>query len=106
MACGIGIPLVMSFTVLIVSAMSIPILGNVVLSIFGVVAVLAITWAYVGSLIWVFSDAKLRGKSSPNVTAMVALFVWPVGLLLWIFFRPQLNADHPAVLYSHDRVKT
>jgi hypothetical protein len=59
----------------------------------------------VGSLIWVFSDARLRGKSPENVTSMVAL-CWPVGLLLWLIFRPALNADHPAVLYSRDRIKT
>ena len=43
---------------------------------------------YVCSVVWAYRDARRRGKSGLDVALMVALLVWPLGLLLWIVFRP------------------
>ena len=48
---------------------------------------------FVISLVWVFRDAELRGKSGLLVALMVALLSWPIGLLVWIVFRPNLPSE-------------
>jgi len=45
------------------------------------------------SLIWVYGDAKKRGKPGWAVVLLVLLLEWPISLLLWIVFRPDLKAD-------------
>ncbi len=41
------------------------------------------------SLIWVYQDAEARNKPGILVVLLVLLFNWPIGLLLWLVFRPQ-----------------
>lgn len=36
---------------------------------------------------WVGRDAERRGKSGCLV-ALLVLLTWPLGLILWLFFRP------------------
>ncbi len=43
----------------------------------------------VWSLIWVYRDASARGKSGCLVTLVVFLLSWPIGLLVWLIFRPE-----------------
>ena len=43
---------------------------------------------YVWSIFWSYADGKARGKPGFLVAIIVALFSWPLGLLLWIVFRP------------------
>jgi hypothetical protein len=43
---------------------------------------------WVWSLVWVYRDAQSRGKSGLLVVLLVALFWWPVSLLIWIAYRP------------------
>jgi hypothetical protein len=45
------------------------------------------------SLIWVYGDAKKRGKPAWAVVLLVFLLEWPISLLLWIVFRPELKED-------------
>lgn len=51
---------------------------------------LVVVWltAYAYSLFWSYGDARARGKSGLRVALLVALLKWPVGLLMWLFFRP------------------
>lgn len=42
----------------------------------------------VWTLIWTYRDANARGKSGCLVTLVVFLLSWPIGLLVWLIFRP------------------
>lgn len=44
---------------------------------------------YVWSIIWSYGDAEDRGKSGCLVALMVGLLTWPVGLIIWLIFRPE-----------------
>ena len=57
-----------------------------------------ITFLMVTSAIWGFRDGRRRGRSGILV-AMLLLWVFPFGALLWVLFRPdvvdpQEIADH------------
>lgn len=62
----------------------------------GIVSAWAMLWSVrimlvVGALVlahWVFNDARDRGKSPWLITALVVMF-FPLGLLLWLSFRPE-----------------
>lgn len=43
---------------------------------------------YVWSIIWAYRDAEARGKEGLLVAVLVALVAWPLGLLIWLFVRP------------------
>ena len=61
----------------------------------GPVAVLllsAIALIYVGSVIWVYRDAETQGKRGWVMAALVALFFWPISLIVWVFSRPRPSA--------------
>jgi hypothetical protein len=45
------------------------------------------------SLRWVHSDAEARGKDGCWVAFLVCIISWPIGLLIWIAFRPDLKAS-------------
>lgn len=88
LALGIGFVVAMLITISILCLFCIPYLGNVVLALFGTCAAVAIGAMYIGSLIWVYRDAKHRDRPPEMVTVMVALCVWPLGLLVWYKVRP------------------
>lgn len=51
--------------------------------------VLLIVLLAIFSSAWAFHDARRRGKH-PLLIALLVLFVaWPVGLVLWLVFRPE-----------------
>lgn len=41
---------------------------------------------FIWSIVWVYHDAKARGRSG-CLFAILVFFTWPVGLPLWLFFR-------------------
>ncbi|MCP5530351.1 MAG: hypothetical protein H7A44_07900 [Opitutaceae bacterium] len=43
---------------------------------------------FVISIIWIFFDARKRGKSGLLVALLAALIAWPLSLLIWIALRP------------------
>ena len=47
------------------------------------------------SLIWVYNDAEKRGKPGLLVALMVFLLSWPISLLVWIVFRPDVTKGIP-----------
>ena len=53
----------------------------------GVVILGLLAW----SLIWVYGDAEKRGKSGCLVALLVFLLEWPISLLVWLVFRPDLK---------------
>ncbi len=52
--------------------------------VFGILSLL------VWSLVWVYRDAEARGKPGWAVSLIVLFLKWPISLLLWIIFRPDL----------------
>lgn len=58
------------------------------LGIVGLLLALVVLALYIWSIIWAYNDAERRGKSGVLVAILVALLSWPLGLLLWILFRP------------------
>ena len=62
----------------------------------GVALVGAVIIAVIGllicSLVWIYRDAEARGKSGWVVALFALFFKWPVSLLLWVIFRPQISA--------------
>lgn len=57
---------------------------------FGVV----LSGAYAFSVVWAAMDAANRGKSWLLVALLVALVVWPVGLVLWLALRPEPSSPN------------
>ncbi len=53
--------------------------------------VLAILGLLIWSLVWVHGDAIQRGKPGWAVVLLVLLLEWPISLLLWIVFRPDIK---------------
>ena len=58
------------------------------LGIVGLLLALVVLALYIWSIIWAYNDAERRGKSGVLVAILVALLSWPLGLLLWLLFRP------------------
>jgi len=52
---------------------------------------LTILGLLIWSLIWVYKDAEKRGKPGWLVLLMVLFLNWPVSLLVWFVFRPELK---------------
>ncbi len=46
---------------------------------------------YVWSIIWSYRDAERRGKPGWLVALLVALFSWPLSLIIWFLFRPGIT---------------
>lgn len=44
---------------------------------------------YLYSIFWAYGDAEKRGKSGCLVALLVFLVSWPVGLIIWLIFRPE-----------------
>lgn len=44
---------------------------------------------YAGSLAWLFADAENRGKSGCLVVLVAMFLFWPIGLVVWLVFRPE-----------------
>jgi hypothetical protein len=73
-----------------------------ILIVLGVLAFLAgMIGLLVWSLVWVYRDANVRGKSGWLVALLCFMFNWPFSILMWIVFRPEfdkLPLDGPANL--------
>ncbi len=52
---------------------------------------LAILGLLIWSLIWVHGDALKRGKPGWAVVLLVLLLEWPISLLVWLVFRPDIK---------------
>lgn len=50
---------------------------------------LAMFCVYVYSIFWAYADAEQRGKPGCLVALLVMFFSWPIGLIMWIVFRPE-----------------
>jgi hypothetical protein len=50
----------------------------------------------VWSLVWVCRDANERGKPGWLVALLCFLFSWPMSLVMWLVFRPELPTVLPA----------
>ena len=59
------------------------------MGILGAIGGLAYLVIAVLSVIWAYSDAESRGKSGCLVALMVIFLAWPVGLVVWLIFRPE-----------------
>ena len=59
--------------------------------------VLAALALYAWSLVWVYRDARDRGCSAGLITVCVALLSWPLGLVVWVFCRPDDEGNEPMV---------
>ncbi len=62
-------------------------IGESILVLLGLVCLLVLLGLYVYSLVWVYRDAKKRGKPGLVVVLLVALLSWPLSLLLWWLVR-------------------
>ncbi len=54
-----------------------------------VILVLIALMLPLASSIWAFIDAEERGKSGCLVAILVFFLIWPLGLLLWLVYRPK-----------------
>ena len=52
---------------------------------------LVILGLLIWSLIWVYHDALKRGKPGWPVVFLVFLLEWPISLLVWLVFRPDIK---------------
>jgi len=69
-------------------AMIVPIVAGLI--------ILAVIGLYGWSVIWAYRDAKAREKPALLVALLVALFSWPLSLLVWLVFRPKKSAEKAA----------
>jgi hypothetical protein len=61
----------------------------------------AFALAYIASLVWVFRDARRRGKSGLLVL-LLAWWWWPVSLLVWLALRPHPPNPPPSINRNFD----
>jgi len=61
--------------------------------LFAVPFFLVMLGLFIWSLIWVYGDAEKRSKSGWLVVLMVFFANWPVSLLIWLVFRPEMVAE-------------
>ncbi|MBR0571570.1 hypothetical protein KB205_13120 [Microvirga sp. STS03] len=63
--------------------------------IIGIIIGLVLLVLYCWSVVWAYKDANRRGKPGWMVAILVALMSWPLGLVLWLLFRPNTtNLSH------------
>jgi hypothetical protein len=63
--------------------------------IIGIIIGLVLLVLYCWSVVWAYKDANRRGKPGWLVAILVALMSWPLGLVLWLLFRPNTtNLSH------------
>lgn len=53
--------------------------------------ILLILALLIWSLVWVYHDASRRGKPGWLVVLLVLLLDWPLSLLVWLVFRPEVK---------------
>jgi hypothetical protein len=53
--------------------------------------ILLILALLIWSLVWVYNDAGRRGKPGWLVVLLVLLLDWPLSLLIWLVFRPEVR---------------
>jgi len=46
---------------------------------------------FVASIIWIFRDAKERGKSGLMACLFAVVGMWPLSLIWWLWLRPPTN---------------
>ena len=90
-AFGLGMGVSIGLTSAVVYAMVIPMFGVALLGLLSGLAIMAIFWMYIGSLVWVYIDARHRVEAPDKVTFWVAIGFWPLGLFLWYRIRPELK---------------
>ncbi|NDK55836.1 hypothetical protein [Pontibacter fetidus] len=56
----------------------------------GLILGLAMFILYCWSVVWAYKDAQRRNKPGWLVAIMVALLAWPIGLVVWLIFRPSV----------------
>ncbi|MFB0565905.1 MAG: hypothetical protein ACETWK_09545 [Candidatus Aminicenantaceae bacterium] len=44
------------------------------------------------SLVWVYGDAERRGKPGWLVVLLVLFLDWPISLIVWLVFRPEVKS--------------
>ena len=63
-----------------------------ILLVFILPLVLVVLGLLVWSLVWVHGDAERRGKRGWLVVLFVLFLDWPISLLVWLVFRPDVKA--------------
>jgi len=53
--------------------------------------ILLILALLIWSLVWVYNDASRRGKPRWLVVLLVLFLDWPLSLLVWLVFRPEVK---------------
>ena len=69
----------------------------------GFVILLGFIALYVWSIVWAYGDAERRGKSGWLVALLVLLLSWPVGLIIWLIFRPEEKKTPPFDIEQYRR---
>jgi hypothetical protein len=52
---------------------------------------------YVCSILWVYGDAATRGMAGLKgafTAALVAIVIWPLGVIVWLCKRPSLTGSN------------
>lgn len=57
--------------------------------VISLVVLLVMFIVYIWSLVWLFRDANRRKCNALVITFLVAIFAWPIGLLIWLLARPR-----------------
>jgi hypothetical protein len=57
---------------------------------------------WIGSGIWGYGDGYQRGKPPFLVALFVMFAAWPIGLVAWLVFRPDLKDSRPKPFHLQD----
>jgi hypothetical protein len=68
------------------------VIGMVALIPIIIVSLALLVW----SLIWAYGDAEKRGKPGWLVVLLILLLNWPISLLVWLVFRPEVKVSPSA----------
>jgi len=61
----------------------------------------AVTILAFANAIWAFRDARLRGRSGILISLLV-FGVFPLGVIVWLYLRPELLSERPLKKVSND----
>ena len=68
-------------------------IGRSLAAVVMILLMLGLLGLYIWSIFWAYGDGERRGKSGCLVALLVMLLSWPLGLIVWLIFRPEERLD-------------
>jgi hypothetical protein len=81
--------------------LALTLLFNILGFFLGMMFLFLMSCVFLGSLGWVYRDAKARGKPGFAAALLVAVAGWPLSLLAWYVFRPEKKINQRSAILEN-----